>query len=205
MPLSKQMKHELAAPYLDSAVKYNPEKYMEYRAYMNCIFRRHYKDALKDFNLARNIHGNSGVMDHPYDLYTGLCHLQLNNFDSAEYYVQKCIDDKIAKSGPDWVHYLHWFYLGITHYEQEDIATANKYFDSSLKQNPYLPEAHYYKARCLQRAGSEQLALTAYKTADSLLQRGYFINEDNARYERYPYQVVPFYLYGAIDYLEERL
>lgn len=198
------MKHELAAPFLDSAVKYDSTRYVEYRAYMNCIFRRHYREALRDFEIARSINGNSGVMDHPYDLYTGLCHLQLNNFDSAQYYIRKCIDSKISKSGADWVHYLHWFYLGISYYEQEEIVYAERYFDSALKQNEYLPEALYYKAQCLIRKEEYKDALVYLQHADSLLKRGYFINEDNARYERYPYQVVPFYLYGAIDWLERR-
>lgn len=204
MPLSKQMKHELAAPYLDSAVKYDSGRYIEYRAYMNCIFRRHYTDALRDFNIARSINGNSGVMDHPYDLYTGLCYLQLNKFDSAQAYFRQCIDNKTAKSGAKWVHYLHWFYLGISYYEQEDIKHAKQYFDSSLKQNDYLPEAHYYKAQCLIREDEYSGALSHLHRVDSLLKKGYFINEDNARYERYPYQVVPFYLYGNIKWLEEK-
>lgn len=204
MPLSKQMKHELAAPYLDSAAKYNPAKYVEYRGFMNCIFRRHYRDALNDFDIARSINGNSGVMDHPYDFYTGICHLQLNNFDSAEHYFSKSIEEKAALSGHDWVHYLHWFYLGIAMYEKEDITTAQNYFDSSLKLNKYLPEAHYYKGRCLARNNKLKEALTEFKTTQSLLDKGYFINEDNARYERYPYQVVPFYLYGIIGYLEKQ-
>lgn len=203
MPLSKQMKHDLARPYLDSAAKYDPHRYVPYRAYLLCIFSRDYREARKDFYLAKTLNGNSGVMDHPYDFFIGLCHLQLDNFDSARYAVQRCIDHKTKQHGAEWAHYLHWFYVGITWYEQDNNDSAVSCFDRSLALNPYLPDAKYYKALCLSRMDKKKEALALLYETDSLIRKGYFINEDNARYEVYPYQVRKFFLEGAIASLEE--
>lgn len=203
MPLSKMMKHELAAPYLDSAAKYNPKEYVPYRGYIRCIFSRHYRDALTDFYLSKNINGNSGVMDHPYDFFIGLCHLQSNNFDSARWYFEKCIEDRKARNGADWVHYIHHFYNGITWYEQVQYDKAIACFDESLRLNPGLPEALYYKSICMTIKGDDQTALALAEKADSLMKRGYFINEDNARYEYYPYQVRKYYLDAMLNRLRE--
>jgi len=203
MPLSKQMKHDLAKPFLDSAVKYDPHRYVPYRAYTRCIFSRDYREALEDFHLAKMLNGNSGVMDHPYDFFIGLCHLQLDNFDSARYMVQQCIDYKTKQHGADWAHYLHWLYVGITWYEQDNNDSAIACFDKSLALNAYLPEAKYYKALCLSRMGQRNEALALLYDTDSLLKKGYFINEDNARYEVYPYQVRKYFLETAIARLEK--
>lgn len=204
MPLSKQMKHDLAKPFLDSAAKYDPNSYVPYRAYTRCIFSRNYREALEDFYLAKVLNGNSGVMDHPYDFFIGLCHLQLDDYDSARYWVQQCIDYKTRQHGPQWVHYLHWWYVGVTWYEQDNNDSAIACFDKSLALNPYLPEAKYYKALCLSRKGQRKEALALLYETDILLKKGYFINEDNARYEVYPYQVRKFFLEKAIEELEAR-
>ncbi len=203
MPLSKGMKHELAAPYLDSAVKYNPGRYLEYRGFINCIFRRHYKDALHDFDAATAINGNSGVMDHPYDFYKGLSHLQLNHIDSAYHFFKKCIDDKTKTLGADWAHPLHWFYLGITWYERNNYTKAVECFDEALKLNPTFPDPTYYKALCLWPAGEKKTALQLLYHTDSLVKKGYSMNEDNNRYETYPYQVRKYALEYAIKSMEK--
>lgn len=203
MPLSKQMKHDLAKPFLDSAVKYDPHRYVPYRAYTRCIFSRNYREALDDFYRAKALNGNSGVMDHPYDFFIGLCHLQLDNFDSARYMVQQCIDYKTKQHGAEWAHYLHWLYVGITWYEQENNDSAIACFNTALALNPYLPDAKYYKALCLSRIGQKKQALELLYETDRLLKKGYFINEDNARYVVYPYQVRKFFLETAIARLEK--
>ena len=71
MPLYKANKYELGRPFLDSAVKYDPEQWLEYRGYMKCIFEKNYKVALADFQKAKAKYGKRTVMDNPYDLYIG--------------------------------------------------------------------------------------------------------------------------------------
>ena len=113
MPLFKQKKYELGAPFLDSAVKYDAGSWLDYRAFMKCIFQKSYREALTDFYAARALNGNIGVMDHPYDFYIALCHLQLNHFDSARYLLQRLIGAQMQHLGAAWVHPMNWFYLGI--------------------------------------------------------------------------------------------
>ena len=43
MTLYKKKKYEAGAPYLDSAVKYNELSYIDYSAFMKCIFQKSYR------------------------------------------------------------------------------------------------------------------------------------------------------------------
>lgn len=203
MPLTKMYKHELAAPYLDSAVKYNPKMYLDYRAYVKCIFARRYREALEDFYEAKKMNGNIPIMDHVYDFYIGLCHLQLNNYDSAEYYFTTCIEEREAKLGADWVHHLHVFYLGIVYYEQEQHEKAIETFDQVFELYPNFPDAKMYKGYCLQTLGRNEEALQELYDAESMVKKGYTMNEDNTRHIMYPYQLRWYYLQSAISSAEK--
>jgi tetratricopeptide (TPR) repeat protein len=205
MPLDKAGKCELALPYLDSAVKYSAAHYLDYRAFVKCIFHKNYRGAMQDFYAAKALIGNIGVMDHPYDFYIGLCHLQLNDFDSAANYFDRCIERKRLKGGDDAVHYLHWFYRGVVYLEKAQPAMAIECFDKSLKQYPTFADAKYYKASCLAGLARYAEAQRFATEAQHNFNEGYSINEDNAFYERYPYQVRKFYLDGLVKYLNEEL
>lgn len=121
MPLFKQKKYEIGMPHLDSAVKYDKSHHwLEYRAFIKCIFQKSYRAAIVDFNKAQKLVGNSVVMDHSYEFYKGLCYLQLNEIDSAEYLITKCIEEERKARGEEWIHHLHWFYSGVINYEKEN-------------------------------------------------------------------------------------
>jgi len=108
MPLFKQKKYETGMPYLDSAVKYDKKNnWLQYRAFIKCIFQKSYREAINDFDLVQKVNGNSYVMDHSYEFYKGLCYLQLNKFDSAEYLISKCITEERKARGESWIHNLH--------------------------------------------------------------------------------------------------
>lgn len=202
MPLIKQNKYELAAPFIDSAAKYDPPVWVPYRAFCKCIFSKEYNAAIADFNLARSINGNSGVMDHPYDFYTGLCYLQLNRFDSAENYIRKCIDYTIGRNGESWVHYIHWYYLGVTRYEQEDYKGALEYLNKSLIDYPDFFDAEYYKALALMQLKDYKQAAIVIHKAKQDCDKGNTMNEDSIFYETYPYQVKKYYVKGTVEWID---
>jgi hypothetical protein len=54
---------------------------------------------------------------------------------------------------------------------------------------PHFSDAEYYKAACLQATGQHEASLAMRSQARDDFMDGYTINEDNAVYERYPYQV----------------
>lgn len=203
MPLYKQKKYELGAPYLDSAVKYDKDgRYLEYRGFMRATFSRNYQLALKDFYQARARYGNAGVMDHPYNFWIGVCHLQLEQLDSAKHYFRWCIDRKRKNGGDKAAHYLHWFYLGVTHYSMGNYDSAIYSLDRSLDQYPKFSDAKYYKALALEQKGDKKKAYALLQQAQADLREGYTMNEDNVFYETYPYQLNKFYLDGAFKRLE---
>src|SRR5690606_11666425 len=49
MPLFKQGKYELGMQYLDKAVYYDRSRWLNYRAFIKCIFAKTYRAAITDF------------------------------------------------------------------------------------------------------------------------------------------------------------
>ena len=203
MPLYKAEKFELGRPYLDSAVKHDPDRWLDYAGYMKCIFEKDYRTALADFYQAKALYGNRVVMDHPYDFYIGLCHLQRNEYDSAAYYFQSCIEDTRKKLGEGWIHYNHLFYMGVANYANEEYTAANEYFDMTLKKYPNFSDAQFYKAYCMFKNGQRQEALVLMEQAWENHKAGYSLNEDNARYQYYPYQVRTYYIQRGVEHMRE--
>lgn len=202
MPLDKQNKYELAKPYLDSAVKYNRSKYLDYRGFVNCIFRKNYSEAISDFKAAQNEFGYRHVMDHSYDFWLGLSYLQLNKFDSSIMCLDKAIKTERESRSDSLAHFMNWFYLGIAWYEKENNTKAIYCFDKCLEQYEHFSDAKYYKAYCLTRLNKKTEARTLILEADADFKKGYTINEDNVIYETYPYQINQrFYLDNAIKWM----
>lgn len=187
MPLFKQGKYEVAMPLLDKAVDLDPKQYMDYRAFMKCIFAKNYTEAIKDFEAAKALSGNSYVMDHTYDFYIALCYLQLGRFIEAEKTLETDKEALAAKSSVE-PHFLDVFYLGIAKYELGKFEAAVAEFDKALKTYPEFSDAEYYKFLCLHKLGRGKEADVLLRKAIADYKNGFTINEDNAIYERYPYQ-----------------
>lgn len=189
MPLFKQGKYELGLSFLDKAVKYKPEEWLEYRAFMKCIFVNNYRSAIQDFNEAKSRFGNSYVMDHSYDFYIALSKIQLNEYEEAEGILIKEVNKQTEELGKDWVHYLVLFYLGIAKYEQGKYQGAINTFDACLALNPKFADAFYYKGICTGKLGATEEGDRLIEQGKIYGDQGFSINEDNAIYERYPYQI----------------
>lgn len=189
MPLFKQGKYEIGMAYIDEAVKYKREEYQEYRAFIKCVFAKTYRAAISDFEDCKARFGNNYVQDHSYDFYIALSHIQLNEFEKAELLLEKEIERQLKNQGADWVHHLDLFYLGISKYEQGKLEEAITDFDKALKLYPRFSDVIYYKALCKGRLGNREEAMKLIDEATKYGKEGYTINEDNAIYERYPYQI----------------
>ncbi|MEI8134433.1 MAG: tetratricopeptide repeat protein [bacterium] len=189
MPLFKTKKYELGLQALEKAVLYDPY-WLDYSGFMKCIFARQYANAISDFNEAY-VHHERGsfIMDHPYEFYIGICYLQLNKFDSARQTLQDLLDRDEKTRGRNWSHYLDIFYTGIAYYELRDFDKAIALFDRCLEKNPHFSDAEYYKGLTLELLGDTTGGSALIKKAKEDFDEGYTINEDNAIYEAYPYQV----------------
>ncbi len=190
MPYFKVKKYEVGMEYLDQAVKYDKKRYLPYRAFIKCIFAKTYRDAIIDFEECIANWGDNYEMDHTYSFYIGLSYLQLNEFKKAEQYFQKTIEDQQKMFGKDEVHHLDLFYQGITKYELGKYEKAITLFNAAIDYYPTFSDAIYYKALCyhkLNKPTQETKKLIAQ--AEEYAKNGFTINEDNAIYEPYPYQV----------------
>ncbi|WP_026932641.1 tetratricopeptide repeat protein [Christiangramia echinicola] len=189
MPLFKQSKYELGMPFIDKAVKYDPKKWQDYRAFIKCIFSKEYKNAIEDFKNYQEKYGYGFVMDHSYNFYIALSYLQLNQFEKAEKLFKEDYEKTIKENGKGWLHHLDLFYYGISKYEQKKYEEALELFDQALEIYPQFSDVQYYKAKILYKIGKAKEGESLYKKAKENAAKGYSINEDNVVYERYPYQV----------------
>lgn len=130
--------------------------------------------------------GTNYEMDHTYKFYIALSYLQLNKFEKAEKIFQKDIANQAQNN---WAHQLDLFYYGISLFEQQKWKEAIAQFDKSLKIYPKFSDAQHYKSHALARLGKIEEARELYKKAIANGEAGNTINEDNAVYEKYPYQV----------------
>lgn len=188
MPYFKNRKYEVGMHYLDKAVRYDRKRYIPYRGFIKCIFSKRYQEAIVDFEESIRIWGDTYEMDHTYTFYIALSQLMLNEFEKAESNFKKTIADQTVSMGE--AHHLDLFYYAITLYELRKYEEALRVFDQTLKQYPKFSDALYYKALCLLRTDApvaeyERLIMQGQEYA----KQGYTINEGNAVYEPYPYQV----------------
>ncbi|WP_234953159.1 tetratricopeptide repeat protein [Psychroflexus halocasei] len=188
MPLLKMRKYEIGIDYLDKAVKYDRQRWQDYRAFIKCIFAKRYREAIADFEDCKKRFGNGYVMDHTYDFYIGLSHLQLNEFEKAEQIFKEDYDYQEQEFGKDNLHHLDLFYFGITKYELKKYQEAIDLFDKALKIYPKFSDVQLYKAVCLRKLGKYEEAKKYDVLAEQNGRAGNTINEDNAIYEMYPYQ-----------------
>jgi tetratricopeptide (TPR) repeat protein len=189
MPYFKLRKCEIGMPYIDKAVLYDPKRWQPYRAFIKCIFAKTYKDAIIDFEDCIKKYGNWYEMDHMYSFYIGLCYLQLNEYKSAEKLFKEYNED-LYTNRQGLEHPTALFYYGISKYEQERWQDAILEFDKALKIYPNFSDVKFYKAMCLIRLEKMYEANVLLEEGKKDAESGYSINEDNAIYEKYPYQVI---------------
>ncbi|WP_445722291.1 tetratricopeptide repeat protein [Flavobacterium sp.] len=188
MPYFKLRKCEIGMPFLDNAVLYDSKRWLAYRGFIKCIFARTYKEAIVDFEECIKKYGNSYEMDHTYSFYIALSYLQLNEFEKAEKILKIDIEDQIKRIKE--AHHLDLFYYGISKYEQQKWEEAIIEFDKSLQQYPEFSDVKFFKAICLMRLKKDDEASLLLEKGKIDAEKGYTINEDNAIYEKYPYQVI---------------
>ncbi|WP_426483491.1 tetratricopeptide repeat protein [Flavobacterium sp. 2] len=189
MPYFKCKKYEIGMPYLDKAVLYDKKEWLPYRGFMKCIFSKNYKEAIVDLEESIKLYGNNYRMDHTYSFYIALCYLQLNEYEKAE----KLLDDYVAdiyKNRQQLEHPTAYFYQGIAKYELKKWDVAIAIFDKALKIYPEFSDAKFYKAVCwLKQGKTKEEVMALIKIAREDAAKGFSINEDNAFYETYPYQM----------------
>lgn len=189
VPLFFQQKYQLAMKCLDKAAKFKPDRWLDYRAFMKCIYARDYEGALKDFDLCIAKYGNRFVMDHSYETYRAICYLQMNQFEKSEKILTAETEKIKSEKGENWIHPLELFYLGIVKMEQKRNSEAIIDFERAILNYAQFSDAKYYRAVLLHHFGKTEEASKLIKEAQTDFQNGYTITDNSAMYERYPYQV----------------
>jgi tetratricopeptide (TPR) repeat protein len=177
--------------YINKAVENDPERYLAYRGFCAAIFVKDYESALLDFEKIQNLKPKGAVfeMDHSTEFWRGLCYLEMGNLDSARIFMEKSLNYQLDLRSAEWAHYNDFFYLGVIHYELNDLSKAQYYIDASLKNYNEFPDAHFYKALILNKLGKSGEALDHLTQIENAWKKKYRMNEDNEVYSNYPKQI----------------
>jgi len=190
LPYFRQGKYEVAIEILDKAVALDIRSFIDYRAYMKCIYGSRHKEAILDFVEAKKLKGEKGnVLDHSYDFYLGLCHIQLNEYDKAIEFLKKSIQNTEKTNGASWVHWLDYLYAGIAFQQLQNHEEAIAYFDKSIENHKNFSDAKYYKVISLYKLKKYSEAKSLLLECDFDFKAGYSMSTSNSIFDRYPYQI----------------
>ncbi len=198
IPYIKYGDFEKAMTLKDKAVELDPDKWIDYRAFLKCIFTKDYEGALADFKLAKQYHPEASVMDHFYPFYEGLCYLEMGQYKDAEKNLKQDIglQKKYKSKG---IHFNTLFYMGVVHYEMKNYNSAKKYLIECLKSYNQFPDANFYLSLIYLHEKKPSLALKHLELAKNAFENGYMFIEDNVYYCNYPHQISMYEVEQAIN------
>lgn len=166
------------------ALKLDTTAYIHYFGFVKTIFEKDYKAALP--LLQYNTNARPYIADHSPVFYQGLCYLKTGNYTAAE----NCFNNEIAFEEGGIVHFMNYFYLAICYIEMQQYEKAIPLLDSLLERYPSFSELYFYRALIAYNKGDYAIANSLFEKALKYFDAGYTITEENAIYERYPYQLV---------------
>ncbi len=189
MPFFKQRKYEKGMSYLNRAVELDTTgEYLEYRAFIKCIFQKNYQSSLDDFFKSKEKYMNGYVMDS-YNFYISLSYLQLGDLEQAEKYILNSIEYEEKSFGKNGVNYLDLFYYAIILMEKERYNEALIILQQVVGFYNKFSDAMYYIGFCHYHLGYYKTSLEYFNLSKKFLKEGYSFTEANSIYEPYPYQI----------------
>ncbi|MFT3948385.1 MAG: hypothetical protein QM763_15555 [Agriterribacter sp.] len=189
LPFTKYADYEKCFSLLDKAVQYDPVEFLPYRAFIKCIFTKDYEGAIVDFTRSDSLTKNSGLMDHSYQFFMGICNLELKKYDMAEINFKNDADIQHRAFRGEQLHYNSLLYTGIVQLEKGQYREAEKLLLKCLDTYSKHPEANYYLALVEEKLGNEILKHTYLENGREAYIQGLRLNEDNIYYSNYPKQV----------------
>ncbi|MET0638098.1 MAG: tetratricopeptide repeat protein [Chitinophagaceae bacterium] len=189
IPSLKGGDYETAFRLNDKAVELEPRNYLDYRAFLKCIFTKDYNGSITDFKEAEKLSPKGGLMDHSYSFFIGLCYMELGRYQDAEEYFKKDITMQTGGDSLQLPHFNSLFYTGLLYYRMSQFSKAKKYLEDCVGVYEQHPEANYYLAMIAGQEGNKAQKIRYLDIAKKALRNGYRLNEDNIYYANYPGQI----------------
>jgi tetratricopeptide (TPR) repeat protein len=187
---NKTGEHAAGFALLNKAVELAPVQYLGYRAFVKLYMMHDYEGALRDCLRLDSLtsYTKPGVWGEDMDMVTGLCYLQLNDFQQARLRFTNSISTVTQEVGKDWNAPRVFLYLGITLMKEKAYLQAIQVLDELIQLNPNYSEAYYYKALCYS-------SLKDVKNTEATLEKcrqvfGKYRADKNPYFEL-PYQIFP--------------
>lgn len=189
IPALKSGDYETAFRLNKKAAELDSAHYLDYLAFLKCIFTKDYSGALADFNLCITRNPTGGLMDHSYRFFAALCQMEMGNYIEAEQSFLQDIAMQKEGNAERTPHFNSSFYTGLNYFRMGDLAKAKQFFNQTVTGYEQHPEANYYLGLVAQEERNGQLAQHYFAIARRALKTGYRMNEDNIYYANYPGQV----------------
>lgn len=173
---------------IDKAVELEPLRWTAYRGYLHCILAKNYRKAISDFETAEKLTPNAFTMDHTFSFFLAMSYMELGDFNKAERYFLKDIQQQRRGEGKNDIHYNTLLYFGIMYYLMNEMDLAEKRLSECLQLYEQHPTANYYMGMIKKITGNNQKSLY-FEKSRRYLDEGYRINEPNSGMVPYPRQV----------------
>lgn len=177
---------ELSLPYLhagmyskwseniEKAIALNPEAWQAWRGYDRLFYFRDYAGALFDFDASDTLTRNQ--IDYPQntsvDYLRGLCYYGLRDYQKAEEYFSRFIEDEKIKVGDPYIDESAFLYLGLIAIEQNRLADAEMQFLRGLKYEDSFADFNFHLAKLYCILDDPEEAEKQYKMAKKKFDNG---------------------------------
>ena len=163
-------------PQYNKSVKLDSVQRLPWRGYLYLWFYRDYKKAIADFDASDRL---TPYLDFPQgysvDYWRGLAYIGLEDYKTAQIYLQKDIEREVKESGEDYVDSTAFLYNGIALMELGDYENALPNFNKILKySNNLSSDAKYYKSIIYFNKGEVEKARIEIKDAITDFNNGYY-------------------------------
>lgn len=189
IPALKSGDYETAFRLNNKAVQIDPANYLDYRAFLKCIFTKDFEGALADFNKCLESKPTGGLMDHSYRFFAGICYMELGKYREAEESLLKDIALQKEGDANRTPHFNSLLYTGLLYYRMGEMAKARSFFLETVTAYEQHPEANYYLGMIAKKENNTPLAQNYFAIARRSMKTGYRMNEDNIYYANYPGQI----------------
>jgi tetratricopeptide (TPR) repeat protein len=162
--------------YYQKAIEYDAENWIGWRGYCYLFFYRDYRRAIADFDATDTI--TPGFTDYPQAMSVhylrGLCYYGLNEYENAQAYFQRYIDEEMAGPGFDFIDQNVYLFRGLIQQKLGDHQQAIEEFKTGLKIFEGSSDLYYHLSQSYLALGNLPLAKSNALKAEDYFKQGYY-------------------------------
>lgn len=160
--------------YYQKSVDYDAATWQGYRGYNYLYFYRDYEKAIADFNATDSLTEN--FIDYPQgqsvDYMRGIAYYGLGDYENSRRYFNKYKAEILVKYDESWVDTNVFLYYGLGFFKENNLDSAQHYFDKVIKYNSSIADGYFHSANISFRKGKYFEALDLIKLSEKYFNQG---------------------------------